>query len=32
MTLDNDGFANLVLLVLAGIVIIGAVFEWFRRR
>jgi hypothetical protein len=32
VTLDNDGFATIVILVLAGVVIIDAAWHWFRGR
>ena len=28
--LGNDGFATLVILVLAGVVIVSAAWAWFR--
>jgi hypothetical protein len=30
--LSNPGFADLVLVILAGVVIIGCTFAYFRRR
>jgi len=30
--LANDGFADLVIVILAGIVIISAAWHWFRNH
>lgn len=32
MTLDNEGFADLVLIVLGGIVVILAAWDWMKRN
>jgi len=32
MTLADPGFAELVLTVLAGIVIVDAAWQWLKRR
>ncbi len=31
MTLDNPGFANLILVIIAGVIIVGAVIRFVRR-
>lgn len=32
MTLDNDGFARLVIVILGGIVVIDAAWQWMKRK
>ena len=32
MTLDNESFAELVILILAAPLILSAVWQWMRRK